>query len=223
MKSKHFLQLIIICLSLVAFDVKALTPAPQEAKIWAQEKGNLLLQTFQEKNLAVKYKKLDELFLKYVDLNYVSKFVIGKYWRQMDAAQQKQYQQLFTRYALAVYKSFPLTFDDSITFSINNAIAEKNYTDVFATIDLGQNFVQKNQQEQNSKINVIFKLVSTPEGIKIIDITLAESSLILSYRNRFYQMVADADNDLVWFLEDLDMVVNSTEKTNRQKLEENQQ
>lgn len=49
-----------------------------------------------------------------MDLDYISRFVVGKYWRQMSAEQQKKYQELFTRYALNVYKGFPLSFDDNL-------------------------------------------------------------------------------------------------------------
>lgn len=221
MKSKQFLQLIIVCFSLISFSVQAAAPQPQKAISWAEDKGNLLLSTFQEKNLAKKYQNLDALFLKYVDFEYIGKFVIGKYWKEMDKTQQQEYLSLFKRYALAVYKGFPLTFQYPITFSINNAVSSRTYTEVFATINLGGNFQSKENQEQ--KINVIFRLVENKDGIKIIDLTLAESSLILSYRNRFYQMVAEAEGDMTWFLEDFATMVTSTEKTNRQKLEENQQ
>ncbi len=221
MKSKQIFQLIIGCFMLINFPAYAAAPEAKEAMTWSEDKGNLLLQTFQEKNLAEKYKKLDELFLNYVDLGYISKFVMGKYWREMSPEQQEQYQDLFKRYALAVYKGFPLTFNYPITFSLNNAIVSQNYTEVFATIDLGGNFQEKENQPQ--KINVIFKLVKNGNDIKIIDLTLAESSLILSYRNRFYQMVAEDEGDMSWFLEDFETIVTSTEKTNRQKLEENQQ
>lgn len=221
MKSKQFLQLIIVCFSLMSFSAHAAAPQPQQAISWSEDKGNLLLATFQEKDLAQKYKNLDELFIKYVDLDYIGKFVIGKHWREMDKTQQQEYLSLFKRYALAVYKSFPLTFQYPITFSINNAEASSTYTEVFATIDLGGNFQDKENQPQ--KVNVIFRLVENQDGIKIIDLTLAESSLILSYRNRFYQMVAEADGDMSWFLEDFATIVNSTEKTNQQKLEESQQ
>lgn len=221
MKSKQFLQLIIVCFSLLSFSAFAAAPQPQEAEKWAEDKGNLLLETFQEKDLAQKYHDLDNLFLKYVDLDYIGKFVMGKHWREMDKTQQQEYLSLFKRYALAVYKGFPLTFQHPITFSINNAIASSTYTDVFATIDLGSNFQDKENQPQ--KINVIFRLVKNKDGIQIVDLTLAESSLILSYRNRFYQMVAEVDGDMSWFLEDFATVVSSTEKTNQQKLEAAQQ
>lgn len=221
MKSKQFLQLIICCFFLMGTG-QAFCKAPdaQTAKVWAEDKGNLLLQTFQEKDLSKKYQALDTLFLQYADLDYISKFVVGKYWRAMDTSQQKEYQQLFKRYALAVYKGFPLTFQYPICFEITNAIQNKNDTDVFAVIDLGKNLVQDGQSQ---KIMVVFKIKEEKQGLQIIDIKLAESSLILSYRNRFYQMIAEAEEDMTWFLEDFALIVQSAEKRNEQNLLKNQQ
>lgn len=217
MKSKKFLQLIIVCFGLFGFSLaQAAGPTAAAARQWAENKGNLLIETFQVKDLGEKYKLLDELFLEHVDLPYISKFVIGKHWREMTPEQQQRYQELFKRYALGVYKGFPLTFDKPITFSINNAQPGKDYTDVWASIDLGGNWQNDGQSQ---KVNVMFRLTGQGSKIKLIDLKLAESSLILSYRNRFYQMVADTDGDMEWFLEDLENSVISTEKTNQMKLQ----
>lgn len=215
MKSKNFLQLIIFCFSIFgALPTAAATISNTEAKAWAQDKGNLLLDTFQEQNIAQKYQKLDELFLNHVDLEYIAKFVIGKHWKEMSAEQRGRYNDLFTRYALSVYKSFPLTFENKIDFNIISAEVRPDYTDVIASIDLGAPIENQTQQ----KLSVVFRLVKKGSNIKLIDIKLAESSLILSYRNRFYEMIAKNDGDIEWFLEDLEAITQSTEQTNQQKL-----
>lgn len=217
MKSKQILQLIIVCLGLLsAPSLRAAEITAAEAKAWAQDKGNLLIETFQVKDLAVKYQKLDELFLQHVDLNYIGKFVVGRHWREMTAEQQQRYQSLFKRYALGVYKSFPLTFEHEIQFEILNADVRKDYTDVSAQINLGQNF----DDPALKKIMVSFRITKKDKNIKLIDIKLAESSLILSYRNRFYEMIANNDGDMEWFLEDLEMTAKSTEQTNKMRLNE---
>lgn len=215
MKSKQFLQLIIVCfLGIVSGSAQAAQVTAQEAEAWAKDKGNMLLETFQVNSLSEKYKKLDELFLKHVDMDYVSRFVIGKHWRDMNAEQQAKYQKLFERYALGVYKSFPLTFKEKITYEILRSDVRNDYTDVFAQINLGKNF----DNPALEKVLVSFRLVKKGNKILIRDIKLAESSLILSYRNRFYQMVAEADGDMDWFLEDFETITQSTEETNRRRL-----
>ena len=47
--------------------------------------------------------------------------------------------------------------------------------------------------------------------IKIVDIKLAETSMILVYRNKFYEMLRQNDGDIEWFLEDLNDLSNSSQ------------
>ena len=48
---------------------------------------------------------------------------------------------------------------------------------------------------------------------------MEQSSLILAYRNRFYEMIAADDGDMEWFLEDLEDLAVSAEENNRLRLE----
>ncbi len=212
---KSFLKVIIFT-SAFFFALPAhAAPVPAaEAKVWVQDKGLKILDAFGEKDISKKHQVLDEMFLNYIDLDYISKFVIGKYWRQMTSEQKKQYQALFKRYALAVYKSFPLSFENKIKFDVAGAAEEKDYTNVVVNIKL-----PSNQEGVNNNILVTFRLDKTGSRIKITDIKLAEASLILSYRSRFYQMVMDADEDMGWFLEDFETAIVSTEKQNQENLE----
>lgn len=215
MKRNHFLQVIILLFSiLISFGAIATQPKKEDPKTWVNAKGRLLIDTFSEKDLAKKYEKLDELFINYVDLDYIAQFVVGKYWRTMDQEQKDVYIPLFKRYALSVYKSFPLNFENKLSFDITSVLPSEKYTDVTTSIDIGGS----GENNQPQIFIVIFRLVDTDDGYKIIDIKLAESSLILSYRNRFYEMIAGNDGDIGWFLEDLENVTISTEKTNQMKL-----
>lgn len=216
MKSNNFLRLIIVSFILLSSNVvQAASISVEEAKTWANEKGQNLLQAFSEKDQEVKYQKLDNLFLNDVDLEHISKFVIGKYWRQMSDTQKKRYQDIFKRYSLAVYKSFPLNFNmEQIKYTINSAHVNPKDTNVVANISLQMG--PKVEEKQN--ILVDFRLHQVSGKIKLIDIKLAESSLILSYRNRFYEMIAGNDEDIEWFLEDLETITTSTEQTNEENL-----
>ena len=211
MKRNHFLQLIILCFGLfIGVAMNTASAAKPDAKAWVNDKGRELLDTFNENNLAEKYRRLDKLFVEYIDLDYISKFVVGKYWRQMNAEQQKRYQGIFKRYALGMYKGFPLSFDQKIDFEVNSVQVEKDYTDVTTTIILGE----KKDNQPPQTFLVVFRLVEVEGGYKIIDLKFAESSLILSYRSRFYELFANDDGDIEWFLEDLENMATSAEKAN---------
>lgn len=216
MKRNLFLQLIIFCFVVfIGADMSNASAGKPDAKAWVNDKGRELLDTFNETNLSEKYRRLDKLFVEHIDLDYISKFVVGKYWRQMSTEQQKRYQGIFKRYALGVYKGFPLSFDQKIDFEVNSVQAEKDYTDVTTTIILGE----KKDNQQPQTFLVVFRLVEVESGYKIIDLKFAESSLILSYRSRFYELFANDDGDIEWFLEDLENMAVSAEKANALRLE----
>ena len=167
MKRNLFLQLIIFCFVLfLGAKVCGASVSKVDAKAWVNDKGRELLDTFNEPNLAEKYRRLDKLFVEYVDLDYISKFVVGKYWRQMSPEQQKRYQEIFKRYALGVYKGFPLSFEQKINFEVNSVQSEKDYTDVTTSIVLEE----KKDNQQPQTFLVVFRLVEVEGGYKIIDL-----------------------------------------------------
>jgi phospholipid transport system substrate-binding protein len=217
MKSKYILQFIMFCMALLLPSAASAEEVKEEEAVeFAQTQGKNLLHAFSEPDIKVKYSTLDELLVNYVDLEYISRFVVGKYWRQMSDEQQKQYQDLFSRYAVSLYKGFPLAFDDKLSFSIVGSRKEGNEVLVTANIRYAPAKKCCNTEPVTEKegidILVEFRLHKKNGKITIIDIKVAESSLILSYRNRFYQMIKDADEEMEWFLEDFMLITVSAEK-----------
>ena len=217
MKSNFFLQVIIFLFCIcIGFSVQAKEISAAEAQSWVEEKGQQLLLAFGETDVSKKYSALDNILLSYIDLEYVSRFVIGKYWRQMNEDQQTEYTNLFKRYALGVYKSFPLNFDgNAIDFKVTNVVLEKQKATVRTKININTENIG---QSPVSDIVVDFRLDKKDGNIKIIDLKLGESSLILSYRSRFYEMIRNCEDDLVWFLEDLSDITQAAERTNLETL-----
>lgn len=85
MKSNSFLRLIIFSLCLFsALPARAEAITETEARVWTQDKGQRLLNAFAETDLKKRYAELDTMFLNFVDLDYISKFVLGKYWRRLN-------------------------------------------------------------------------------------------------------------------------------------------
>ena len=76
---------------------------------------------------------------------------------------------------------------------------------------------QKGRQPAE-KFLVGFRIHKVGGKLKIIDLKLAESSLILSYRGRFYEMLRRNDDEIEWFLEDLELITSSAEQQNQMTL-----
>lgn len=214
MKSNLFLRVIIgiltICFPSLVF---AQNIDVDKAVVWAEDKGQLLLNTFQEKDISTRNVKLDNLFDEYVDVHYVAKFVSGRYWQDMNESQRREYVELFRRYIKALYKTFPLDFVSRLSYRVINAVSDKNFIVVNTLIRLdaeGNNPIQE--------ILLSFRLHLKNSELKLIDIKVAESSLLLSYRSKFSEMFRAVDGEINWFLEDLSTLTESSEKMNQTEI-----
>lgn len=206
MKSNIFFQVIIFCCVFLNYtNCYATPPTKEEAISFANSKGKELLMNFQEPDIKLRYEKLDNLFLQHIDVDYISKFVVGKYWRIMKPQQREKYQELFKRYGLLYYKTLPLDFANNLTYEIINAEIEEDYTNVASVIHV--NLSAENPQN----VALIFKLRKANNVIKVIDVKVAESSMLLAYRSKFYEMIAKNEEEIDWFLEDLEDITRSYE------------
>lgn len=211
MKSKLFFQVIAIVSLIFLFrsPVYADDLSAKEAETYIHETGYKLIEALGNKDLEQKYEALDKLFYEDVDIDYLAKFVMGKYWRQMSEAQKTQYLSLFPRYVISVYKSYPLDFGtEGLSFEVGKARATGQFMDVPCLILLPENM----RSDVLQNIGVEFKLIKRENRILIVDLKIGESSLLVSYRNRFYVMIAEAGEDMAWFLEDFAMLTESSEK-----------
>lgn len=221
MKIKLFLQLITLFFGLCWNTVAQanLNIKENEARSWALSKGEEVLQILAEQNLAVKYEALDKILHEDIDLDYAAKFVVGKYWRTMTEDQQQRYIPLFKRYTESLYKGYPLSFGEGmINYTVDNVVADKNTMNVWCSISLAQ--PQNINNENTLSFSILFMLVKNNNHIQIRDLKIAGSSLLLSYRDRFYKMIhEDNDDEIDWFLEDLQSITNDNEQKNEQKLD----
>lgn len=216
MKSNLFLQVIIAILMFCASSVvRAETLNTDKALEWAEDKGRLLLNTFQEQDTELRNRKLDDLFEEYVDVPYVAKFVVGRYWKEMDEPQRQEYLDIFKRYVKAVYKTFPLGFLSRISYEVTGAVPDKNFVVVNALIR-----INAEEKAPVQEFLVAFRLRKNNGKIKLVDVKVAESSLLLSYRGKFYEMISSLDGEISWFLEDLTAMSISAEKINQRNLRE---
>ncbi len=216
MKSNIFLRVIIGCLFFLVTNVcQAQTLSDKEALDFAVTKGKELLMAFQEPNLEKRYKVLDDMALTYIDIDYISRFVVGKYWRQMTREQQMIYKDIFVRYGLAFYKTLPLDFAKNLTYDINGAATEGKFVNVATTVNL-------NLGKEPQSISLIFRLHKVDGIVKAVDVKVAESSMLLAYRSKFYEMLAQADGEVEWFLEDLELLTSTMENNLRENVSNQQ-
>ena len=181
-----------------------------EARQWANNKGYELIETLGMHDIATKYAKLDKMMLEDVNLDYVSKFVIGKYARLMSDEQKKRYHDLFQRYVLSLYKQASFEFDaDTINFSIDSVTEYPKFTNVSCSV-----IPPKLTKDVSiEKIPVKFKLIRGAKNqIQAVDVEISEVSMVIEYRKRFYQMIISEQENMDWFLDKLQDKVIANEE-----------
>lgn len=225
MKRKSFLKLIILFLSLLlptlVSAAEVITPA--EAEKWAESKGEEILDILSDKNLQRKYKELDTILYNDVDLDNAAKFAMGKYWKTMTPEQKQRYVPLFKQYISSLYKSYPLDLGKgNINFAISRVVPTKSGVDVFCAISLNGSAKDKTAADKSQGLfSVLFALAKNNGRLQVRDIKIGESSLLLAFRSRFYQMIYnDSDGEIDWFLDDLQTITADNEEKNEQKLED---
>jgi len=202
-----FIAFIIFATSAFASDLVAVPSS--EARQWANSKGNQLLQAFSEKDVAVKYAKLDKMMEEDVNIKYIGKFVIGKYGKKMSKEQQSRYDDLFHRYILSLYHKANFDFDtSSVHFTIDSVTEYPKFTNVSCTVDPGH----LTDDVKFEKVPVKFKLIRGQNNrIQAIDLDISNVSMVIEYRKRFYQMIIDEDENMDWFLEKFEDQVKANE------------
>ena len=218
-KMKVFLRLIIFFLVLfMSAEVFAAEKInAEEAKKWANSKGNQIIHILNDTNLARKYKALDEIFYKDIVLDHAAKFAVGKYWKKMTPEQQERYVPLFKQYINSLYKGYPLNLGEGdIAFSVSKVLPTKTGVDVWCVIKLKK----LSSDEAQNGFNVLFSIAKTNGLLQVRDLKIGSSSLLLAFRDRFYKMIyEDSDEDIDWFLEDLQTITRDNEQKNQQNLD----
>ena len=216
---KKFLKCLLFCYTLLICCANASAqPQSEVAKQWALNKGEQILKILSSKDLEYKYSELDKILYEDIDLDHAARFVVGRYWRQMSDEQKAKYVPLFKRYTAALYKSFPLDVpQDSIGYEIIKIQQNQEFFDVFCSINLTN---KEQNTKEKAKINVIFSLTNQNNKIMVRDLKIGESSLLVAYRERFYKMIhQDNDDEIDWFLEDLESITEDKEIENQHLLD----
>lgn len=174
----------------------------EDATLWANQKGAEILNIISEKS-ADKYNKLDNILKNDVDIKYIGKFVVGKYWKKMTEDQKSRYLALFEEYITKLYKTFNLDFDASnIKFNIYEVKVGTKFTDIVMPVEVKG--VTTDSDGAQDAVYVTFRVHKADDRIKLIDLKIAESSLSLAYRNRIYELMTQDEEEIEWFLEDFE-------------------
>lgn len=172
---------------LVSAPARASTP--QEAQHYAQGLGNQALAIIANNERAKEQKRaqLERLFSQSVDIPWIGRFVMGRFWRQATQEQKNRYLRQYEKFLLRHYTERFADYSGG-SFTITGVKAEeKDEFTVSMTI--------QSDEPQGEPVLVDYRLRHEAAGFKIFDIIVEGVSMIATQRSEFSSVAGNRGID----------------------------
>lgn len=132
-------------------------------------------------NDASKETALRSLFQKHVDVDWIGRFVLGKYWRTASPTQQQRYLDGYRGFVIKSYTSKFKEYTGSETYKIKSSTKDAQ----------GRNIVTMELlRPGEASVMVDYKIRKEGEELRIFDIVVEGVSLITTQRSEFASVVS---------------------------------
>lgn len=154
--------------------------AAQDPKQFIGGLGDEVIGILQDKQLdqPARADRFRTLFADAFDLQTISQFVLGRHWRDATPEQRAQWQEVLKDYVSGIYARQFSTYQGQ-RFDV---LQEKK-------IDGGSVVQTRIQQSNGEPVDVDFRVQAAGEGLKIVDVLVANVSLIVTKRSEFDSVI----------------------------------
>lgn len=190
MRAKILFAMLFLCLGNALGNTPDVYAADgkNEASAFSDELGHKALAIITDKanSKDIKRTKLEKLFQQNVDIDWIGKFVLGRYWRDATDEQKKSY--------LSNYKAFLIKHYTSNLTEYSDANFEVTKT---APEDGGGSVVTVRIKRPQAEDVVVYYTVRKKdgEGLKVYDIVVEGVSMITTQRSEFGSVVSQKGLD----------------------------
>lgn len=163
----------------------AVDPAADKAKDFVEVVGNEALAILQSKSgKAAQQNKLEKMILQHVDIDWIGKFVMGRYWRQATDAQKAAYLKNYRNFIASSYAS-RFTEYKGDGFEITDAKKDES----------GGFVIKMKIKTDKQPVLVDYKVHNEGGKLKIYDLYVEGVSLITTQRSEFSSIVQNKGID----------------------------
>lgn len=169
--------------------------APQSPQMLIEETSEKMLTALRENKETLRqdtselYELVHEIVLPHFDFELMSRWVLGKHWREATPEQRRQFTDEFRTLLVRSYAGALLEYaDEEITFP---PAPEASADDDRATVRS-----QVNPKGQ-APIAINYKLRRRNDAWKVYDVSVDNVSLVINYRSTFDNQIRDEGMDAV--------------------------
>ncbi len=162
--------------------------SPELAKAFVDHVGGTALSVLQDKSKdeATKRTELNQLFAQSVDIPYVAKFVLGRYWRTATPEQQQAYMAAYEPFLIQNYVGRVARYSGQ-TYKLTEA----KQTDGGAVVGM----ILHTPDGSSPDVIVNYRLNAVGKSFKVIDIVVEGVSLLNTQRSEFSSVVGNRGMD----------------------------
>ena len=179
----QFLKIILILLIFTPFNVKA-----NEAINWLNKEVEIIISAYQNENLPNENKFL--MIEQTINNNFagsgIAKFVAGKSWKSASKDTKKEYIKLFKRHLALNIASMMQGYSNQNYELTNSSYDEKNKV----------NLINMEIFSDTGSIQVTWRVKKSKDRFFVIDLLVADISLVVTKRSEFNSMLKTVDYNL---------------------------
>ena len=140
-----------------------------------------------------RYNNFKTLYLSSFDNYYISRFVLGRYWKTIDKGIQKQFVDSFNNYIVATYA--PKFKGWEGTFKAVESLFENNYYNVKMDI----------LNKDGPTLKMMWKIyINKNEEFKILDVNIDGVSMLVTQRAEFLSVIKNHPNGVKGLIDAMD-------------------
>lgn len=134
-----------------------------------------------------KQSQLEKIFSGNVDIPWVGRFVMGRYWRQATDEQKSRYLKKYEKFLVLHYTSRFADYSSG-TFTITGTKTDENG-------EFTVNMELKGDHPGDAPVLVDYRIRKAAAGFKIFDVIVEGVSLITTQRSEFSSVISDHSID----------------------------
>ena len=187
---RKFLILTLFSIPLLAFSNEKI----EQSKFFVENLGKEVVEKVSDVNLTEheRYINFRNLYLKSFDNYYISRFVLGRYWKRLDSNMRKEFVESFNNYIVATYA--PKFRGWQGTFKAVDSLIENNYYNVKMNV----------LNKDGPTLKLMWKIyLDKNMNFKILDVNIDGVSMLVTQRAEFMSVIKNNPKGVIGLIEEM--------------------
>ena len=182
----------VIIFSLFFISNASADPNAENSKIFLEKLGKEVIETVSDERLSDNQRRTNfrYLYLNAFDNFYISRFVLGRYWKRIDKSVKEEFVKTFNDYIVSTYAPKFKGWEGE--FKAIDALIEKNFYNV------KMNVINKD----GPVLELIWKIyLDKNKNFKILDVNIDGVSMLVTQRAEFMSVIKNNPNGVIGLIE----------------------